>query len=172
MSTDDKQGIEKSGAANPANEAVKRVRPIDFTPMDMPNATLAVPDMPGFYLYWHLGKNVNRALRHGYTFVEENEVELENKGLANGAAVSGSTDLGSRISVSAKETGDDVADARLYLMKLPLEIHEGHMKLKTEKNEEIAQAIRGGMLGAGGDPDSKKRYMKEGQHLFYPKANR
>lgn len=157
---------------NPANAVEKRAQDVARVPMDLPNLKLAVPPMPGFYLYWHLGKNTGRALRAGYTFVEEGEVEIEQSGIANGKEVTGSTDLGTRISVSAGEAGDKDNEERLYLMKLPIDLHEADMQAKTAKNEEIAIQLRVGMTGAEGDPDRNKRYMKEGQHLFYPKAQR
>lgn len=160
-----------AGAANPANAPATRLQDADRVPMDVPNLKLAVPEMPGYYMYWHLGKNVSRALRAGYTHVDTDEVEIEQSGLANSKGTSGSTDLGSRISVSAGSSGDE-DEERLYLMKLPLELHESDMRAKTARNEEIAVQLRAGQVGAEGDPDRNKRYMKEGQQLFYPKGVR
>ena len=153
---------------NPANPLAKAAQDVDYAPMDLPFLKLAVPELPGYYMYWHLGKNVSRALPSGYTFVDHDEVEIVDSGIANDRTGDGSTDLGSRVSVSAGASGDE-DEERLYLMKIPLEIHERHMKMKTDRNEEIAVQLRAGQLGAEGDPDRNKRYMKEGQHLFYPK---
>lgn len=160
-----------SAAPNPANQTVKRASDVDRVPMDMPNLKLAVPQLEGFYLYWHLGKNVSRAMRHGYAFVEADEVDIEQTGIANDREASGSTDLGTRVSISAGQSGE-AEEERLYLMKLPLELHEKDMELKTQRNEDIAVQLRAGLIGAGDDPDRNKRYMKDGQHLFYPKAKR
>ena len=161
-----------SGATNPANAPERRASDPKRVPMDLPNLKLAVPAIPGYYLYWHLGKNVARALRHGYSFVERDEVEVAQTGVANDMGLSGSTDLGTRISVSAGEAGDERNEERLYLMKLPLEFHNEDMEQKTARNEDIAVQLRAGMLGAGDDPDRNKRYMKDGQQLFYPKAQK
>jgi hypothetical protein len=162
--------MEVTATNNPANPVAKRLQAADYVSMDSAVLKLAVPEIPGFYLYWHLGKNVSRAKNHGYTFVDPDEVEVVQTGIATGAGVNGSTDLGTRISVSAGASGDD-EEERLYLMKLPIELHEKGMAQKTARNEEIAVQLRSGMAGAEGDPDRNKRYMKEGQKLFYPKAS-
>lgn len=156
---------------NPANEPVKRVSEVDRVPMDLPELKLAVPDMPGYYLYWFLGKNTGKAQRAGYTFVDHDEVEITNVGIADDRSVSGSTDMGSRISVSAGATGEE-DEERLYLMKLPIEWHQQDTAKKIANSESIAQQLRSGQLGSEGDPDRNKRYMKQGQDLFYPKGAR
>lgn len=166
-----KEVAKAAAEVNPANAPATRARDIERVPMDVPALKLAVPEIPGYYMYWHLGKNVSRALRAGYTFVDEDEVEIEQTGLANDKAVSGSTDLGSRISISAGASGEE-EEERLYLMKLPMEHHLADMAAKTARNEEIAVQLRAGMMGSEGDPDRNKRYMKEGQHLFYPKGSK
>lgn len=172
VSTGTASEIAKAAAKpNPSNEAPRRAAEVDRVPMDLPDRKLAVPAMPGYYLYWFLGKNTNKALRAGYTYVDHDEVDVPNTGIADDRSVSGSTDMGSRISVSAGATGEE-DEERLYLMKLPEEYHEKDMARKTANNEEIAQQLRAGQMGAGGDPDRNKRYMKQGQDLFYPKGAR
>lgn len=160
-----------AGAANPANELKTRVAEVDRVPMDLPDLKLAVPEIPGYFLYWHLGKNVSRALRAGYTFVDQDEVEVNQFGIANDKGASGSTDLGTRVSISAGASGEETEE-RLYLMKLPMEFHDRDMAAKTARSEEIAVQLRAGQIGANDDPDRNKRYMKQGQDLFYPKATR
>lgn len=163
------QDIAKASAApNPANPPTRRVTEATRVPMTLPELKLAVPELPGYYLYWHLGKNVMRAKAAGYDFVDPDEVMLNQHGIANDRELDGNTDLGTRVSVAA---GADDPD-RLYLMKLPLEWHEKDMDALTARNEQIAVQLRAGTIGAEGDPDRNKRYMKEGQHLFYPKVRR
>lgn len=159
---------------NPAgvgNAPQTRVTEATRIPMSTPNAKLAVPEIPGYYLYWHRGANVPRALQAGYTFVSDDEVTVEQKGIANDPAVSGNTDLGTRVSVIAGGTVSetDLSPERLYLMKLPLDWHLQDMAKQEASNEHIARALRGGIIGADQDPDRNKRYMKAGQDLFYPK---
>lgn len=158
--------------ASPADPAPVRVTEPDYPSMDVPEQKLAVPDVPGFYLYWHLGKSVRKALRAGYQHVKDEELEVEQKGVANAAAETGNTDMGTNISIVAGGTvdDDDPEPARLYLMKLPLWIHERNNQKKASINESIAQAIRSGSVGSESDPDRNKRYMKKGQDLFYPKV--
>lgn len=156
----------------PANAPDRRVSEATRVPMDLPNQKLAAPNLPGFFLYWHLGKNVRNALRAGYTHVEDWELEVEQKGVANAAADSGTTDMGTRVSLAAGGTvsDEDATPERLYLMKLPLEWREKDEAAKAKTNESIAQAIRAGSVGSETDPDRNKRYMKKGQDLFYPKS--
>lgn len=148
-----------------------RVTEATRVPMNLPTPKLAVPEVPGYYLYWHRGADVPRAIQAGYSFIEPEDVSLEQKGVANDAGISGSTDLGTRVSVVAGGTVSetDLSPERLYLMKLPMEWHLKDMAEHEARNEEIARALRGGLVGADGDPDRNKRYMKAGQDLFFPK---
>lgn len=156
--------------STPANALARRVTEANRVPMSLPTAKLAVPVIPGYYTYWHLGKNVPTAMRAGYTFVDSEDMDVEQKGVANSAEESGSTDLGTRISVLAGGTTEDGLDSeRLYLMKLPQPWRDSDMMGMAARNEDIAIALRAGKMGAEGDPDVNKRYMKQGQDLFYPK---
>jgi hypothetical protein len=154
-----------------ANAPQRQITEATRVPMNLPNLKLAVPEVPGYYLYWHLGKNVKAALRAGYTHVEDDELDVVQHGVANSAAESGSSDMGSRISILAggSVADDDPEPARLYLMKLPMEWHEQDTEALGKKNEAIAAALRGGALGSENDPDRAKRVMKAGQDLFVRK---
>ncbi len=155
----------------PANAPARRVTESNRVPMSLPTAKLAVPEVPGYFLYWHLGKNVPAAMRAGYAFVDSDELTIEQKGVANAADESGSSDMGTRISVLAGGTTEDgLQSERLYLMKLPSEWRAQDEAKMGEVNEGIAVALRAGLLGAEEDPDKNKRYMKAGQDLFYKKG--
>jgi hypothetical protein len=157
----------------PANAPATRVTEATRVPMSLPTTKLQVPEMPGYYLYWHLGKNIPAALRAGYTFVDQGEVELNQHGVANSPEDSGSTDMGTRISISAGNSlGENNEPERLYLMKLKEEWHEADAQAQASRNEDIAIALRSGTIGAEGDPDRNKRYMKAGQDLFYPRGSK
>lgn len=158
---------------NLGNAPARRVTAENRVPMSLPNTKLAIPHMDGFYLYWHLGKDVPAARKAGYQHVEDHELDVEQKNVANSAADSGSTDMGSNISVSAgRGLGEDLQAERLYLMKLPQEFRDADLAAQGKVNESIAVALRAGSLGADKDPDRNKRYMKAGQDLFYPKTPR
>jgi len=157
----------------PANPPAKRVTEATRVPMSLPTTKLSVPEIPGYYTYWHLGKNVPAALRAGYVHVEDDEVELNQVGVANSVEESGSTDMGSRVSISAGNSlGEDNEPERLYLMKLRMDWHEQDLAGQARRNEDIAIALRSGTIGAEGDPDRNKRYMKAGQDLFYPRGSK
>jgi hypothetical protein len=148
----------------------RRVTAENRIPMSLPTMKLSVPKVDGHFLYWHLGKNVPNALRAGYTHVESGDLDVEQKNVATPAGVSGSTDMGTNISVSAGVGLDEnFQPERLYLMKLPNEWRERDLAAHEEISETTARSLRAGMIGAEEDPDRNKRYMKQGQDLFYPK---
>ena len=157
---------------NPANAPEKRVTEATRVPMSVPTMKLAVPDITGFFLHWFTGTKVPRALKAGYSFVEDDEVTVENKGVADDLGLTGSTDLGSRISVLGGGVSLLGEPERLYLMKLPEAWHRKDLEAKEAINERTARALRAGIVGAENDPDKGRRYMKAGQDLFFPKARK
>lgn len=158
---------------NPANAPELRVTEATRVSMNLPVPKLAVPEIPGYYLYWHLGRNVARALRAGYTFVEEGEVELSATGVANDPGLSETTSLGTRISRLGGLAENGVDAEELYLMKLPMEWHEKDMAEMAKVNEGVARSIREGNSDTTQqDPERNLRFMKEGQDLFYPRHMR
>jgi hypothetical protein len=48
-------------AIAPSEPAARRVTEATRVPMSLPTTKLSVPQLPGYYLYWHLGKNVPAA---------------------------------------------------------------------------------------------------------------
>ena len=166
-----------SAPANPANAPEKRKREATRIPMSVPQLKLEVPEIPGFHLHWFLGSNIHRAQRAGYTFVEDDEVDLVNMGLADDASRSGNTDLGSRVSAFAGGLVEGTPEPqRLYLMKLPQELRDEDVLALEAVNERIAAALRGGQnpSNVAGGPeetpqDRQRRYLKTGQDLFMKK---
>lgn len=151
---------------NPSNSK-KRELPEGFQPMSQGIKKLEVPERPGYHRRWFRGdaSRIARAQRAGYTFVEPDEVELNNFDLGGDAKESGNTDLGSRVSVVS---GDDLdatgQPGRMYLMECPMEYYEASRELIEDRNEGIAKALRGGHIGEGEDGetavDVQKRYTK------------
>lgn len=167
---------------NPANRAREdKVDARSRVPMSTPERQLEVSDIPGYHLHWFLTSRTGRALRAGYTFVEEDEVPegLNNRSIAGNANDSGNSDMGSRISVPAAVGGD--SEERLYLMKIPTEWWEQDQDKLAERNEEIAAALRGGKPTGLGQPnpgDTSNDYVPGGRsspmqsNLFTPKRPR
>lgn len=170
----------ESKPANPANVPQRRITEANRIPMSLPQTKLAVPELPGYFLYWFLGQNVSRAQRAGYEFVDEVEVELNNTGIGDDASRSGNSDLGTRVSIGAGGLVDGTTEPqRLYLMKIRQEWRDKDVQALEEVNESIAAALRGGRTpsGAAGAPeetskDKLQRYLKQGQDLFIPKKRR
>lgn len=173
--------MDSKPTSNPANAPAKRVSEADRIPMSVPQLRLAVPEKEGWHRHWFVSKNVARALRAGYTFVDQNDVQVNNPDVAGDINTSGSTDLGTRVSMPAGGFIQDTAEPdRLYLMELPEELRKKDLMRLEESNERIAAALRSGRTspgGSGGAPqetagDQARRYMKSGQDLFYPKVRR
>lgn len=167
--------------SNPANERGTRVTEATRRPMSLPQLSLQVPEIPGYYLYWFLDTQIEQAIQAGYEFVDRDEVSLNNRGVANDQTEDGNDDLGSRVSrVAGQAAGAGVQAQRLYLMKLRQEWRDKDMAAMAARNEAIAAAIRGGVstgnehgAAPGETPsDRAKRYLKTGQDLFYPKTRR
>ena len=158
---------------NPANAPVKAKEERKRIPMSLPQQKLATPDIPGYHQHWFLGARVKRALAAGYEFVDPDEVDVTNTGLADDASKSGNSDLGSRVSVLAGDMlGEDGSEQRLYLMKIKQEWWDEDQKILAERNEQIASTIRGG--GTPGVPAPEGAYIpdahrKEVANIFTPK---
>ena len=163
---------------NPANEVAVAEVPHDYIPMSVPNLRLQVPTKPGYFRYWFRGdaNRLFRAQQAGYKFVDKHDVHVNNFDLGGDASNSGSTDLGTRVSVtSGDDVGPDGNPNRLYLMEIPLELYERGQQYLTERNDQVAMALRSGLLGADGEDvgDKKARYSKSGvPDLFNPVKTR
>ena len=154
---------------NPANVEETFVIPADFIPMSMPRERLAVPERPGWHRHWFRGSpdRLARAQEAYYQFVKPEDIHTANLDLAGDGSQAGNTDMGTRYSVVA---GDDLDQSgqpsRLYLMECRQELFERSQQILAERNEGIATALRGGMIGAqSGDTgetafDASMRYVK------------
>lgn len=167
--------------SNPANPRATRVTEATRRPMSMPQLSLQVPEIPGYYLYWFLDNQIDQALQAGYEFVDREEVTLNNRGVANDQTEDGNDDLGSRVSrVAGQSEAGSIQAQRLYLMKLRQEWRDKDVAAMAARNESIAAALRGGVptgIEHGAAPqetpgDKARRYLKTGQDLFYPKVRR
>jgi len=133
-------------------------------PMSVPVQQLEVPPIPGYHLHWFRGdaERIQRAISGGYEFVNQRDVRLNATSLGGDSAESGNTDMGSQVSkVSGEEIGKDGQPVRLILMKIKQEWYEEDQKLVDARNEQVAAALRGGLMGAEKDAagDTQHRYV-------------
>ena len=163
---------------NPANVVGVRAER-QRVPMSIPQLKLEVPDIPGYHLHWMMGApaRLAQAKKAGSEFVEDDETEVANSGLADDASKSGNTDMGSRVSIIAGSTDDNGQAQRLYLMKIRQEWWEEDQSKLEDRNDQIASTLRGGNdVGAnphGGDnryiPEAHKKAVAD---LFNRKIRR
>lgn len=143
---------------NPANEKATSMPERTRIPMSVPRQKLQVPDIPGYHLHWMNGtaSRLAQAQQAGYTFVDKDEINVTNFDVAGDLEDSGSTDLGTRVSIVAGSGGAKDSDVvRLYLMKLPLEYWEADQKIIGDRNEQTAATLR----GEGGLNDQEEGYI-------------
>lgn len=150
-------------------------------PMSLPRQRLSVPDIPGYHLHWMSGtkQRIAAALAAGYEFVDPSEADVAEASIGSQVDTTGSTDLGSRVSVSAgADIGPDGTEVRLYLMKIRQEFWDQDQSVLAERNEQIAASIRGGQNPNEANPHgSENRYVPEASRrvmadLFTPKRRR
>jgi hypothetical protein len=125
-------------------------------PLSVPQRKLEVPAIPGYWLRWFRGTPMRlaQADRAGYSFVHEDEVQLNNLSLGGDATKAGNSDMGSRVSVIEGSEVDGSGQAvRMYLMKQKMEDHLEDRAIEQERNDSVADALVGqyktGTVGAG-----------------------
>lgn len=127
--------------APPAQEPSRReITARTRIPMSIPRRKLDVPEIPGYFLYWHLESNVPAALQAGYEFVDMGEVPVHQMGIGTDTRIEGSSDLGSRIRVHAG-IGQSGASEYHVLMKLRQEWRDEDQKVIDQRNADIMGGI-------------------------------
>ncbi len=149
---------------NPASKRLASAGERKRIPMGVPVQKLEVADIPGYHLHWFLGtpERIARAQEGGYEFVKPEDAQPNNVSLGGDSAVSGSTDMGSQVSIVAgSETGRDGQPVRMVLMKIKLEWYEEDQKVVENRNDLVRDSLLGGMIGADKDApgDSQHRYV-------------
>lgn len=163
---------------NPASRSAVTAAERKRIPMSVPVQRLEVPELPGYHLHWFLStsERLQRAIDGGYEYVNEGELQINNVSLGGDSAVSGSTDMGSRVSiVSGQEVGKDGQPTRLILMKIRQEWWDEDQQLIEARNTKVRDSLLGGMIGAEHDKrgDSQHRYVDKARtqipDFFKPK---
>tara|TARA_R110000868_G_scaffold72639_6_gene211418 strand:+ start:119 stop:646 length:528 start_codon:yes stop_codon:yes gene_type:complete len=167
-------GIEKVNPANrPGGTTAERKR----IPMSVPVQRLQTEELPGYHLHWFLGtaERIKRATDGGYEFVDANEMKTNNLSLGGDSAASGNIDMGSQVSAIAGGLDEKGQPSRMILMKIKQEWYDEDQKLLENRNEQVASALRGGLMGAESDRpgDTMHRYVDKAKtaipDLFKPK---
>lgn len=163
---------------NPANTPEVPEIPKDFIPMTQSVQRLQVAERDGFHRHWFRGtpERIARAQQAGYRFVDQDAINLNNFDLGGDAKQSGNTDLGSRVSVISGDDMDSSGQpARMYLMECPSHLFEVAQKHLFDRNEAIADALRGGKIGQDKMEynEARKTYTRGSMpDLFTPKRTR
>lgn len=149
---------------NPANRVGATKAERKRIPMSVPVQKLEVPEIPGYHCHWFnsgTAGRIERAQAGGYEFVNADEMSLNNVSLGGDSAVSGNTDLGSQVSVIAGKQFDQVGQpARMILMKIKMEYYLEDQKLVEKRNDQVADALSGGLAGASAAADKNETNMR------------
>lgn len=139
--------IENNPANAPGKPAAERRR----IPMSLPVQKLSVPNIPGYHLHWMRGDaaRIQQALQAGYEFVDWKEIHIEHVPLGGSTAAGGNSDLGSHVSIAGGGIGDDNQPVRMILMKLKEEWWKEDQEKAQARNDDVANALKGGALGRG-----------------------
>lgn len=170
----------KTPETNPANNKQTSVVPKNFQPMSAGVKKLEVPEKEGYHRRWFRGDlgRIAKAQRAGYTFVDPQEVSLNNFDLGGDANASGNTDMGSRVSVISGDGADETGQpSRMYLMECPDHLYELSRSYVEDRNLSIADALKGGKAGGQANEetsaDLSNRYVRgTPPDLFTPKNRR
>lgn len=156
-------------AENPANERPLQVTEATRVPMSLPHMMLSVPEIEGYVMHWFADRpgRIPRAVSAGYEFVNQEEVVLNNFGFAEDLSKSGTSDMGSRVSVHGG-VAENGGSERLYLMKIKKEWYDKDMGLREEASDRTVQALKQGTVGADREKlaDAAQRYSKNTDNLF------
>lgn len=111
--------------------------------LNAPQMKLETPNLPGYHLRWIRGtaQRLAQAERAGFEFVNPGELETGSVLVGGDAAHSGSTDMGSRVSVVAGDVDDSGQAIRLYLMKQKLEYYLQDKEELEKRNDSVAEAL-------------------------------
>jgi len=155
-------------AMNPANSLQDRQETVKTRrkriPMTTATRKLETPELPGYYLHWVNGEadRIAKALRADYTFVQVGELPGYTLELGDQTGISGSADMGDRISVVAGGTGQDGQAMRLYLMKLPMELREEDLQQRDDEGKKLIDALyKDPNAQAVSGQDNDGRYVSE-----------
>ncbi len=172
--------MEQLNKTNPANDTAAPLSTRKRIPMSAPQQKLSVPAIPGYHCHWMIGtpERLSQADRAGYLFVDQSEVVLNDLSMGGDGLKSGSTDMGTRVSVLAGggELGSDGQPIRLYLMKQLQEHYEEDQMLLQERTEHVINSLNVGLVGAEEDKagDRNKRYVDKKRttlpDMFKPKG--
>ena len=151
-------------AYNPANEdhaaAARRTEELRRRKRPDPTMTarkLEVADRPGWKRHWFAEENVQNGLAKGYSFVSPNDVQINNRGIANATDIDGNQSLGDDVRVPGGK--DDQGKVQhLVLMEIPLEIYEEDKRAESQANaQRLGSIYKGQTLPGMGSESGRDR---------------
>lgn len=159
--------------SNPTVEQPKTVKTADYIPMGQSELQLAVPEIPGYVLYWPCDRpgRIPRMLRQGWEFVLHSEVDIPNfKTVAGDVAASGNADLGERISVYGYTDAGGRA-VNQYLMKIKKERWQELEDWREQQSDRVVQSLRSSQIGVEreAEGDAARRYIPKQRNTIFDK---
>lgn len=132
--------------------------------MAIPTRKLEVPEIPGYWLYWFIDRNVPKAIDAGYEFVDVGEIPLTQHNPGNSKDIDGNMDMGTRVTQIGGK-GENGQPEHLILMKLREEWAAEDRGIRDQRNAKILSAIFKGEDIPGSEgmsrQDKQLRYVKQ-----------
>lgn len=157
---------------NPANSLPEKGRRKRI-PLSTPRRRLETPDIEGYHTHWFLEQNIPAALQAWYEFVDQKETELNEMRVGADASASGSSDLGSQVSLTY---GMDPKGEpqRLILMKIKLDYYLEDQREVAGRNAGMLESIFRGekILTESGEKgeDQTSRYVDKDKTVLRSRA--
>ena len=165
--------INQLNESNPTVDQPKAAASADLIPMGMSELQLAVPEIPGYVLYWPCDRpgRIPRMLRQGWEFVEHSEVDVPNfKTISGNVSDSGNADLGDRVCVFGYT---DVGGRAVmqYLMKIKRERWEELDEWREQQSDRVVGALKGSRIGVENEAagDAAHRYQPKTRNTIFDK---
>ena len=131
---------------NPASDPEAAFDESTWIPMGAKVGRLKVPEKPGWHRHWFRNEpgRIERAMQAGYRFVDSAEISMIPQQLGGSVEQTGSTDLGSNVSVAAGGYGDNGQAMRLFLMECPMRLYERAKAMLQQDTDNTVEALAAG----------------------------
>lgn len=133
--------------------------------INAPNRRLEVPPIEGYHLHWFLERNIPRALRNWYEFVDPREVPTVDRSIGGRTEGTTSEDLGGGRVAQMGGVNEMGQPEQLILMKIKQEYYFQDQRKIAERNLALIQQIfhKKAPLMAPGESkaDADQRYTRE-----------
>lgn len=157
---------------NPANAVLSIAEQIASgtrkrVPMNNARRKLEVPEIAGFVTYWFREDRIPEALDAGYEFADTSEISTNQFSPGASQDITGSVDMGTKVSVIGTRVTETGKPGRAYLMKIRIEWYNEDRQMIAGKNAQIIGSVFKGEV-----VHSPETLAEDRKHISVGSANR